>query len=204
MPWAWKRPDATTTTARSTRSAPSAANSIALHPAERATDDACRRSMPRRSSRRRLAATRSRTVRAGNRSIPARAVGRGRAGAGRAVAGTDGIRADDEVAVGVDRRARADERLPPASAIAGDVRVTGCVRVAGQGVEDEDDVVTGGIESPPRLVGECRHRAIGVAAVSDERLVKPSNDDTMLGGAWSPGVTFTQGVAQRIAAIQIA
>ena len=72
-------------------------------------------------------------------------VDRGRAGG--ALAAAEDVGADDERVVGVEGAAGADQRLPPAAGAAGPA-------VAGEGVEDEDGVVAGGIEPAPGAVGD--------------------------------------------------
>ena len=64
-------------------------------------------------------------------------IGRGRPG--RAHAAADHVRADDEIALGVDRLAGADHGLPPAR-LAGDRMHVGDMLVAGQRVADQDGV----------------------------------------------------------------
>ena len=86
-----------------------------VHAAHRAADDArpsgrCRA----RRAKATCAATWSRMVRNGNRGAPLGAVGRERGRTGRALAAAEHVRRDDEPAVGVDRRARADDAGPPA------------------------------------------------------------------------------------------
>ena len=61
-------------------------------------------------------------------------IDRGRAG--RAHAAADHVRADDEIALGVDRLAGADHGLPPAG-LAGHRMHAGDVLVAGQRVADQ-------------------------------------------------------------------
>ena len=78
---------------------------------------------------------------------------RGRSGA--ALAAAQDIGADDEGPIGIERPAGADEGLPPAAFAAG-------AAVAGEGMEDEDGVVPGGVELAPGAVGEGN--ALQVAA----------------------------------------
>lgn len=90
----------------------------------------------------------------------ARIVGRG---AGGAVAAAEVVGADDEIFVGVDHFAGADEVFPPAVveffspalADGGDFRIVARdVMSAGKSVENEDDVVFFGVQSAPSFVGE--------------------------------------------------
>ena len=67
--------------------------------------------------------------------------------AGGALAAAEDVGADDERAVGVERAAGTDERLPPAAVAAG-------AAVAGEGVEDENGVVARGVQPAPGAVGE--------------------------------------------------
>ncbi len=66
---------------------------------------------------------------------------------GAALAAAEDIGADDEGPVGVQGETGTDEGLPPAAFATGPA-------IAGQGVEDEDRVVPGGIELAPGAVGE--------------------------------------------------
>ena len=82
-------------------------------------------------------------------------VGRGRAA--RAHAGADHVRADDEVALGVDRLAGTDHGLPPAG-LAGHRIGTCHVLVAGQRMADQHRVAAGGVERAVGLVGDLERR----------------------------------------------
>ena len=123
-------------------------------------------SMPSRSSSMACARTMSRIVMTG-KSRPQRLAGRriGRGRPGRAHAAAEHIRADDEIAVGVDRLAGADHGLPPAG-LAGDRMDVGDMLVAGQRVADQHRVGRVGVERAVGLVGDLeratarrRHRA---------------------------------------------
>ena len=74
------------------------------------------------------------------------------AGAGGAAAAAQQVGADDEVAVGVNRLARADHDVPPAGIVL--LVVLGDVRVAADGVADQDGVVARGVELAVGLVGD--------------------------------------------------
>ena len=87
-------------------------------------------------------------VRASVRSPRARPCG--------ALAAPEHVRADDEVAVGVDRRPGPDDRTPPSRARMSGLDRTAHVRVTAQGVQDEHRVGGSGIELTPGLVGD-RH-----------------------------------------------
>ena len=63
------------------------------------------------------------------------------------------VGADDEIAVGVDRLAGADQHLPPAG-LAGDGMGLGHEMVAGQGVADHDGVRAVGVQRAVGLVGD--------------------------------------------------
>ena len=82
-------------------------------------------------------------------------IGRGRAG--RAHAAAEHVRADDEIAVGVDRLAGADHGLPPAG-LAGDRMHVGDMLVAGERVADQDGVAALGVERAVGLVGDLERR----------------------------------------------
>ena len=79
------------------------------------------------------------------------------------------LRADDEVAVGVERPAGADHGLPPAG-LAGDRVHIGDMLVAGQRMADQDGVGAVGIELAIGLVGDLERREID-AAIELQRLV---------------------------------
>ena len=87
--------------------------------------------------------------------LAGRRIGRGRPGG--AHAGADHVRADDEIALGVDRPAGADHGLPPAR-LAGDRMDVGDVLVAGQRVADQHRVAALGIERAVGLVGDLERR----------------------------------------------
>ena len=72
---------------------------------------------------------------------PLVAVGRDAGGPGRALASAQHVRRDDEPAVGVDRRAGADDVAPPAVGRMPRPGRTADVAVAGEGVQDEHGVV---------------------------------------------------------------
>ena len=82
-------------------------------------------------------------------------IGRGRPA--RAHAGAEHVRADDEVALGVDRLAGTDHGLPPAG-LAGHRIGTCHMMVAGQRVADQHRVGAGGVERAVGLVGDLERR----------------------------------------------
>ena len=100
------------------------------------------------------------------RAVGAAAVGGvRRRRAGRALAAAEDVGADDVEAVGVDAAPGADHVVPPAGGALHVVgRVSGGVRVAGEGVADEDDVVALRRELAVCLVGDvdARERASGL------------------------------------------
>lgn len=75
-------------------------------------------------------------------------------GAGRALAAAEDVRADDAVAVRVDRLAGTDDALPPAGALVLAGVASRYVRVAREGVADEDDVVVLGPDEAAALPGD--------------------------------------------------
>ncbi len=105
--------------------------------------------------------------------LAGRRIGRGRPG--RAHAAADHVRADDEIAVGVDRPARPDHGLPPAR-LAGDRMDVGDVLVAGQRMADQDRVAALGVERAVGLVGDLERREID-AGIEPQRLVGPEAHD---------------------------
>ncbi len=116
-------------------------------------------SMPSASARRTCAATWSRMVRYGKRDGPLVAVGGDARGAGRALAAAEHVRRDHEPAVGVDRRAGADDVVPPAGGRMPGPGRSAHVAVAGEGVQHEHGVVACGVELAPGLVRETVGRA---------------------------------------------
>ena len=78
---------------------------------------------------------------------------RGR-GTGAALATAEHVRADEEVAAGVERLARPDEVLPPAAGGMAGPRRSLDVGVAGQRMADQHRVRAVVVELSPRLVGE--------------------------------------------------
>ena len=106
-------------------------------------------SMPRWSSSIACARTMSRMVMTGkSRPHGLPVAGLVEAGPGRAHAAADHVRADDEIALGVDRLARPDHRLPPAR-LAGHRMHVGDVLVAGQRVADQHRVASAAAFSVP-------------------------------------------------------
>ena len=78
-------------------------------------------------------------------------------GSGRAHAAADDVGADQEIALGIEHAAGADERLPPPW-VARDWMRVGDVLVAGQGVADQDCVAALRVERAVGLIGD-RDRA---------------------------------------------
>ena len=74
------------------------------------------------------------------------------AGAGGAAAAAQQIGADDKVAVGVNRLARAHRDVPPAGIVL--LVVLGHVRIAADGMADQDGVVARGVELAVGLVSD--------------------------------------------------
>ena len=93
--------------------------------------------------------------------LAGRRIGRGRPGGTHAAA--QHVRADHEIAFGVDRLAGADQRFPPAG-FAGHRMQVGDVLVAGQGVADQHGIGAGIVEFAVSLVGdlEWRNRHAGI------------------------------------------
>ncbi len=126
------------------------------------------RPIPRWSTRRFCARTMSRMV-TGGKSVPhGSPVHRpGRARPGGADAGAEHVGADHEEAVGVDRPARADHRLPPAG-LAGQWVAFGEVLVPGQRMADQDGVAAAGVQRAVGAVGDVDPRQ-ALAAIQRER-----------------------------------
>ena len=118
---------------------------------------------------------------------------------GRAHAAAEDVGADDEEAVGVDRLAGADQRLPPAGLV-GDRVLAGDVLIAGQRVADEDGVRLGGVQRAVGLVGD-RDRRQRLVAVEPQRLARGQVQDLARGivglgetrAQRSPASTFAKG-----------
>ena len=104
----------------------------------------------------------------------------GRGGPGRAHAGADHVRADHEIAVGVDRLAGPDHRLPPAG-LAGHRMDVGDMLVAGERVADQDRVAALGIERAVGLIGDLERRQIDAGVEAQAacrcRSAPPANAD---------------------------
>ena len=93
------------------------------------------------------------------------------------------LRADDEVAVGVDRLARADHVRPPAR-LAGHRVAARDVLVAGQRVADEDGVGLVGVQRAVGLVGDLEV-VEPVPGIEQERLVRAKARTRLAGwSAW--------------------
>ncbi len=101
--------------------------------------------------------------------LAGRRVGGGRAG--RAHAAAEHVRADDEVALRVERQPRPDHPVPPAG-LAGQRVFRGDVLVRGQGVADEDRVAAIGVESSVSLEGDI-DALEPCAGVQAQRPVRP-------------------------------
>ena len=93
----------------------------------------------------------------------------GRERPARAHAAADDVRADHEVAIGIDRQAGTDHRVPPA-ALAGDGMRVGDMLVARQRVADQDGVRAFGVEFAIGLVGDLERRQRN-AAIELQRLI---------------------------------
>ena len=92
-----------------------------------------------------------------DRERRAEGLARGRVDAGRtgrAVAAAQHVRADHEVAVGVERLARADQHVPPAQALVVGLVTAGDVGIARERVGDEHGVVAALVERAVGLVGD--------------------------------------------------
>ena len=87
-----------------------------------------------------------------------------RARPGRPLASSEHVRAHDEEAVGVDRRARPDERSPPPGARMAGLDRSDHVRVTAQGVQDQDRVGGERVELAPGLIGD-RHAVEATACL---------------------------------------
>ena len=97
------------------------------------------------------------------------------AGPGRAHAAADHVRADHEVAVGVDRPPGPDHGLPPARLLRDRMDV-GDMLVAGQRVADQDGVGALGVERAVGLVGDLERREVD-AGIELQRLVRAEAHD---------------------------
>ena len=93
----------------------------------------------------------------------------GRSRAGGAHAGADHVRADDEIALGVDWPARADHGLPPAG-LAGDGMGVEHMLIAGERMADQHGVGALGIERAVGLVGDLEGAKVN-AGIEPQRLV---------------------------------
>ena len=90
-------------------------------------------------------------------------------------AGADHVRADHEIALGVDRPARPDHGLPPARLLGHRMDV-GDVLVAGEGVADQHRVAALGVERAVGLIGDLERGEID-AGIEPKRLVHAEADD---------------------------
>ncbi|MFK4491274.1 hypothetical protein ABIA45_006352 [Bradyrhizobium sp. USDA 336] len=88
---------------------------------------------------------------------------------GRTHAAADHVGADDEVVLGIDGAAGADQRLPPAG-LAGDRMDVGDMLVAGQRMTDQHGVGAIGVELAIGLVGDLERGEID-AAIEPQRLL---------------------------------
>ena len=73
--------------------------------------------------------------------------------AGAAHTAPQNIRADDEVAVGIEGFSRPDQRVPPAR-LAGDGMIIGDVLIAGQGMADQDRIAARRVQMAMRRIGD--------------------------------------------------
>ena len=114
-----------------------------------------RRSIPSERAVSKPARAMSSTDRSGKAQPVGLARGRvGRGGPGRAEAASQGIDADDEKAVGIEREPGPHHPLPPA--FGGVSGRRGCVRGRGEAREKQQRVVARGVELAPGLVGDTR------------------------------------------------
>ena len=106
--------------------------------------------------------------------------GRGidRAWPGRAHAAADHVRAEHEIAVGIDRLAGADHGVPPAG-LAGDGMDIGDMLIAGQRVTDEHEVRLVRVQRAVGLVGDAEGRE-RLAAIERQRIVLAEMHDLAL------------------------
>ena len=133
-------------------------------------------SMPRWSSSIACARTMSRTVMTGKLEAPGLPVfGLVEAGPGGAHAAADHVRADHEIAFGVDRPAGPDHGLPPAR-LARDRMQVGDVLIAGERVADQHRIAALGVERAVGLIGDLERREID-AGIEPQRLVEPEAHD---------------------------
>ena len=102
-----------------------------------------------------------------------------RGGTGAAHAAADHIRADDEIAVGIDRLAGTDHGLPPAG-LAGDRMHIGHVLVARQGMADQHRIGLRRVQRSVGLVGDGERRQVD-AGIHFQGLVGPEMRDGALG-----------------------
>ncbi len=99
----------------------------------------------------------------------------GRSRTGGSHAGAQHVGADHEVAVGIDRPARAHHGLPPAR-LAGDRMRIGHVLVAGECMAHQDGIAALRIERSISLVGDLERRELD-AGIELERTVGTKSDD---------------------------
>jgi hypothetical protein len=103
-------------------------------------------------------------------------IGRGRSG--RAHAGAHHVRADDEIALRVDRFARPDHALPPAR-LPGDGVHVGDVLVAGERMADQHRVGAIGIERPIGLIRDLERRERHAGVELERRVRTKAHDRRM-------------------------
>ena len=96
--------------------------------------------------------------------------------AGRTVAAAEHVRADHEVAVGVERLAGADQHVPPAEALVVGLVTAGGMGVAREGVRDEHGVVAPLVQRAVGLIGD-RDRAERLAALERQRVGRLGDRD---------------------------
>src|SRR5262249_18048876 len=100
-------------------------------------------------------------------------------GSGGAHAGAEHVRANDEIALGVDRPTWSDHGFPPARLLRDRMSI-GNVLVAGEGVADQYRVAALGIERAIGLVSDLERREID-AGVEVKRLVGAEANDERMG-----------------------
>ena len=116
----------------------------------------------------------------GKVEAPGHAGGRVRGSrAGGAHAAPDHVRADHEIALGVDRPAGTDHGLPPSRLLRDRMQI-GNVLIPGEGMADQHRIAALGIECAVGLVGDLERREVD-AGIEPERTVLPETHDQRMG-----------------------